>query len=105
MQPLDSAAPSSHHHPQYLRHVAEGASEHLLSSGPPSDLEKSRAATPRQHGAPRSELELDQEATAALLMLNSDRRQWRGPNGFGKGEEDRRASGGGGMSVRDLLSG
>lgn len=107
LQPLDSAAPSHQHHPQYLRHVAEGASEHLLgsSSGPPSDREKSRAATPRQHGAPRSELELDQEATAALLMLNSDRRQWRGPTGFAKGEEDRRGSGGGGMSVRDLLSG
>lgn len=35
----------------------------------------------------------DQEATAALLMLNTDRRSWSGP------------SGGRGMSVKDLLSG
>lgn len=90
LQPIDSAASQS----QHLRHIAEGATEQLSS-----DREKSRASTPRQ-GA-RSELELDQEATAALLMLNSDRRQWRGS----KGGDDRRASGAGGMSVRDLLSG
>ncbi|KAE9962444.1 hypothetical protein BLS_000308 [Venturia inaequalis] len=35
----------------------------------------------------------DHEATAALLMLNTDRRNWSGP------------SGGRGMSVKDLLSG
>jgi len=35
----------------------------------------------------------DHEATAALLMLNTDRRSWSGP------------SGGRGMSVKDLLSG
>jgi hypothetical protein len=38
------------------------------------------------------------------LMLNSDRRQWRG-TGIGKAGDGRRESGGGGMSVRDLLSG
>ncbi|KAM0723053.1 hypothetical protein Q7P37_001252 [Cladosporium fusiforme] len=92
LQPLDSGS-----HSHYLRQVAEGAADQLSS-----DREKSRAATPRQ-GA-RSELELDQEATAALLMLNSDRRQWRG-TGIGKAGDDRRGSGGGGMSVRDLLSG
>lgn len=53
----------------------------------------------------------DHEATAALLMLNTDRRSWSGlsgppsasartpTNGSGKGD------GGRGMSVRDLLSG
>jgi len=90
--PLDSSSQAHH-----LRQIAEGANDQLCS-----DREQSRAATPRQ-GA-RSELELDQEATAALLMLNSDRRQWRG-TGIGKAGDDRRGSGGGGMSVRDLLSG
>jgi hypothetical protein len=90
--PLDSSAQAHH-----LRHIAEGASDQLSA-----DREQSRTATPRQ-GA-RSELELDQEATAALLMLNCDRRQWRG-TGIGKTGDDRRGSGGGGMSVRDLLSG
>jgi hypothetical protein len=90
--PLDSSS-----HAQHLRHIAEGATDQLSS-----DREQSRTATPRQ-GA-RSELELDQEATAALLMLNCDRRQWRG-TGIGKVGDDRRGSGGGGMSVRDLLSG
>jgi hypothetical protein len=92
LQPLDSGSQAHH-----LRQIAEGATDQLSS-----DRELSRAATPRQ-GA-RSELELDQEATAALLMLNSDRRQWRG-TGIGKAGDDRRGSGAGGMSVRDLLSG
>lgn len=90
LQPLDSGSQAHH-----LRQIAEGVSEQLSA-------EQSRAATPRQ-GA-RSELELDQEATAALLMLNSDRRQWRG-TGIGKAGDERRGSGAGGMSVRDLLSG
>ena len=42
----------------------------------------------------------DREATAALLMLNSDRRAWAGGAGRGRG-----GAGGRGMSVRDLLSG
>lgn len=92
LQPLDSGSQAQH-----LRQIAEGATDQLSS-----DRELSRAATPRQ-GA-RSELELDQEATAALLMLNTDRRQWRG-SGIGKAGDGRRESGGGGMSVRDLLSG
>ena len=43
----------------------------------------------------------DHEATAALLMLNTDRRSWSSNNGSGGG------GGGAGrsMSVRDLLSG
>jgi hypothetical protein len=90
--PLDSSS-----HAQHLRQIAEGATDQLSS-----DREQSRTATPRQ--GQRSELELDQEATAALLMLNCDRRQWCG-TGIGKAGDDRRGSGGGGMSVRDLLSG
>jgi hypothetical protein len=49
-----------------------------------------------QEGGPDSVEALEQgdhEATAALLMLNTDRRSWSGP------------SGGRGMSVKDLLSG
>lgn len=90
--PLDSSSQA-----QNLRQIAEGASDQLSS-----DREQSRTATPRQ--GKRSEADLDQEATAALLMLNCDRRQWRG-TGVGKAGDDRRGSGGGGMSVRDLLSG
>ena len=41
---------------------------------------------------PQRDRDLDQEATAALLMLNTDRRDYRN------------SSGGRGMSVRDLLS-
>ena len=80
-----------------MRQVAEGAGEQVLAA---SEREVERAATPRQ--GVRNELELDQEATAALLMLNCDRRVWRGS---GSGDDGRRVSGGGGMSVRDLLSG
>lgn len=99
LQPLDASSQSQAHH---LRQIAEGA-EQLASSSSDRERETSRAATPRQ-GA-RSELELDQEATAALLMLNSDRRAWRGKAAGVAGGDDRRGSGGGGMSVRDLLSG
>jgi len=45
----------------------------------------------------------DREATAALLMLNTDRRAWAGAAGrTGKAAA---GTGGRGMSVRDLLSG
>lgn len=94
LQPLDAGSQLQAHH---LRQIAEGAEQISDDRG----REKARAATPR-HGA-RSELELDREATAALLMLNSDRRVWRGK--AAAGGDDRRGSGGGGMSVRDLLSG
>lgn len=47
----------------------------------------------------RSEQELDQEATAALLMLNNDRRSWRTSPEGGHGRSST------GMSVKDLLSG
>ena len=47
----------------------------------------------------RSEQELDQEAMAALLMLNSDRRDWRASQEHGRQKANP------GMSVRDLLTG
>jgi hypothetical protein len=115
---MDSSGSHAHH----LRQIAECASDHLQLSHERSFEKGSRRAstTPRQGtgvgggggggavAASRSELELDQEATAALLMLNSDRRQWRGvgvAKAAGDDSSSRRSSGGGGMSVRDLLSG
>lgn len=70
-----------------LRQIAEGAHE---------------LAEKRQQGR-KSDHELDQEATAALLMLNHDRRNWRqnSSNGSSGNEGDN----GRGMSVRDLLTG
>lgn len=50
-------------------------------------------------GRSEREHELDQEATAALLMLNHDRRSWKVE------KEGEKRSGTGGMSVKDLLSG
>jgi hypothetical protein len=92
-------------HAHHLRHIAESATDQLSSDRFEKPSRRS-STTPRQAttAATRSELELDQEATAALLMLNSDRRQWRG---VAKADDSnsRRSSGGGGMSVRDLLSG
>lgn len=67
----------------HLRQIVEGATE--LSA----DAQR-LAAT---HGS-RSDHELDQEATTALLMLNHDRRNWREPG------PTRSVTG---MSVRDLL--
>lgn len=78
LKPADSA--------HTLRQIAEGATE--LS-------EKHR--TTAKSG--RSEHELDQEATAALLMLNNDRRSWRSARESDSGRANA------GMSVRDLLSG
>lgn len=45
-----------------------------------------------RHQRERREQDLDHEATAALLMLNSDRRSWKGKSVRG-------------LSVNDLLSG
>ncbi|TID21511.1 HLH multi-domain protein [Venturia nashicola] len=47
----------------------------------------------RASGSVKGLEQVDQEATAALLMLNTDRRSWSGPSGAR------------GMSVKDLLSG
>nr|POE47868.1 hypothetical protein CFP56_01196 [Quercus suber] len=61
LKPVDSA-----HH---LRQIAEGATE--LSEKQRSALKSGASA------GGRSEKDLDHEATAALLMLNNDRRNWR----------------------------
>lgn len=79
LKPIDSAS--------HLRHIAEGATAEL------SDKQRcSRIG--------RSEHELDQEATAALLMLNHDRRNWRAA----QHEPEPARSSSTGMSVKDLLS-
>ena len=79
LKPMDSAS--------QLRRLAEGATE--LS-------EKQGASGHRG----TTEQELDKEATAALLMLNHDRRNWRPARQESEGQKAN-----GGMSVRDLLSG
>lgn len=78
LQALDSASQA--------RQATEGSSD--LSN-------KQRRATK----SGRNEHELDQEATAALLMLNHDRRNWRAS------KDSASSRGTGGMSVKDLLSG
>nr|OQO19551.1 hypothetical protein B0A51_13111 [Rachicladosporium sp. CCFEE 5018] len=94
LKPLDS---------QYqLRQVAENATELLAGKRRPSSTVAGVAEVREKK---RSEHEMDQEATAALLMLNSDRRQWRGINGGGGARAGDERRGEGGMSVRDLLSG
>lgn len=72
---------------EQLRQIAEGS----------SDWSEERSGS--RDG--RTEHELDQEATAALLMLNNDRRQW--PTVKHRQQDERRS--GAAMSVRDLLSG
>jgi hypothetical protein len=94
-------------HAHHLRHIAESATDQLSHDRFEKPSRRS-STTLRQAttAATRSELELDQEATAALLMLNTDRRQWRGSGvakAAGNDSSSRRSSGG--MSVRDLLSG
>jgi hypothetical protein len=80
LKPLDSA--------HQLRHIAGSASE----------LSERRRPASAKTG--RSEQELDEEATAALLMLNHDRRSWqKSQHNYEPGRT------GTGMSVRDLLSG
>lgn len=81
LKPLDSS--------QQLRQVAESASE----------LKQRQRKSSGGSRGKRSEHELDQEATAALLMLNHDRRDWRASQ---TGEGARNSTG---MSVKDLLSG
>lgn len=81
LKPVDSA--------QTLRQIAEGAND--LSD------RLNRSGGGKRN---RSEHELDQEAAAALSMLNHDRRSWRSANGNADSSRS-----GTGMSVRDLLSG
>lgn len=96
LKPMDSTL--------QLRQIAEGATE---------------LSEKRKGGGRRQEQDLDQEATAALLMLNHDRRQWRpaagpspnegsdsrGPSTVGSSGNGSGSGNGNGMSVKDLLSG
>ncbi|WPG99472.1 Hypothetical protein R9X50_00228700 [Acrodontium crateriforme] len=97
LKPIDST--------NTLRQIAEGAGDlsdrqRRPSLAPSTAAQNSHGSnTPTSTGARRSEQELDHEATAALLMLNSDRRSWRAS------QYSNTSSGTGGMSVRDLLSG
>lgn len=86
LKPIDSAA--------QLRHIAEGATE--LSEKQQQPNKRARAG--------RSEQDLDQEATAALLMLNHDRRNWTAQQQR-DANPDPSSRSSTGMSVRDLLSG
>lgn len=94
LKPLDSSSMAQQQQQQHFRQVVEGATTEVPSGKRTSSSERSG----------RSEHELDQEATAALLMLNHDRRSWqRGQKE--NGDATGRRGGGNGMSVRDLLSG
>lgn len=113
-QPSISPAllPSSHtsplmtvkHRPSYSYYSANSSAlpspafEPQTQAGGPSyaPFSLTSPALGPQEGGPGSVKELEQgdhEATAALLMLNTDRRNWSGPKGAR------------GMSVKDLLSG
>jgi len=83
LKPVDSA--------HTLRQMLESTSE--LSDRPHRSGGGKRSRSEHEH-------ELDQEAAAALSMLNNDRRSWRGANGHSDSSRS-----GTGMSVRDLLSG
>lgn len=124
---------------QSLRQIAEGANAELSesqlrsqqahrspprngSSGGSSNGNGNGNGNGNDHGngsgRKRSEHELDHEASAALLMLNHDRRSWVGGSegaSAGNGTNAKRrtlaagtggsSSSSGGMSVKDLLSG
>jgi hypothetical protein len=87
---------STEHHRHYsysassVASPAFGPQSHTYGRGPPS-TSNSTLTSP----ALLPQRDLDQEATAALLMLNSDRRGAGGGVNSGTGR---------GMSVRDLLS-
>ncbi|KXT13254.1 hypothetical protein AC579_1734 [Pseudocercospora musae] len=89
LKPLDSAG--------HLRQIAEGATELSEKHG---HSQAQRLASKGRRD--ESEHQMDQEATAALLMLNHDRRSWKAANAPREEGGDSRSSG---MSVRDLLSG
>jgi hypothetical protein len=103
LKPVDSSAPT-------LRQIAEGANE--LNEKQRLAATAAAKAAKANGKSDRSEHELDQEATAALLMLNNDRRNWRAgqqqpppPPSQSQPESDPTSRSSTGMSVRDLLSG
>jgi hypothetical protein len=107
---VDSSAPT-------LRQIAEGANELNEKQRLTATAVAAAKANQANGKSGRSEHELDQEATAALLMLNNDRRNWRAgqhpppPLSHSQSqsqpqpESDPTSRSSTGMSVRDLLSG
>ncbi|KAK5168346.1 uncharacterized protein LTR77_006916 [Saxophila tyrrhenica] len=101
---------STHTSPAFGPQISQGSYREVFGLGSPAlqpldsrkggegALKKQRSESGK---VARSEQELDQEATAALLMLNHDRRSWKGRQSEGSGT----GRSGTGMSVRDLLSG
>lgn len=99
---------SHHHHHQSSTHHSQ---QHQHNAAyPPLSLSASTSPTIMPNNA--NNKEQDHEATAALLMLNQDRRSTKGGSGSG-GSGSSHAStsmntceraGGRGMSVKDLLS-
>ncbi|KAF2768018.1 hypothetical protein EJ03DRAFT_275027 [Teratosphaeria nubilosa] len=89
LKPVDGSA-------QSLRQIAEGATQ--LNE---TRRRQSRSSASHNAKGDRTEQDLDQEAAAALSMLNNDRRNWRGADAT----PTRNGNAAGGMSVRDLLSG
>ncbi|KAH9835522.1 transcriptional regulator [Teratosphaeria destructans] len=100
LKPVDGSA-------QSLRQIAEGATQ--LNE---TRRIQSRGRASHHAKGDRTEQELDQEAAAALSMLNHDRRNWGGADPGSQSTSGpvaetatRNGSAAGGMSVRDLLSG
>lgn len=81
------------------RQAAEGATE-MKEKHTHSQAQR---VPPKGGRRDDSEHQMDQEATAALLMLTHDRRSWRAVNVPREDGGDSRSNGG--MSVRELLSG
>ena len=98
-----------------LSHAPNSGSREVFGLGSPAlkpldALQRSGQSVTKTRGPPsaqpsqmsqgrQSQSELDKEATAALLMLNNDRRDWRSARESDVGRDSS------GMSVKDLLSG
>lgn len=107
---ISTAIAAAEHH----RHYSYSSATTSPAIGPgwgvgyaPSNHSASGSTLPSPALGPLRERDLDQEATAALLMLNSDRRGMVGSSSGGGTNANGGGGGSGsgrGMSVRDLLS-
>ncbi|KAF3769130.1 hypothetical protein M406DRAFT_249292 [Cryphonectria parasitica EP155] len=100
-----TGVPSYEHHRHYSFHSATtspavGPGWGMPSYAPSNQSAAGSALTSPALGPLREERDLDQEATAALLMLNTDRRG----TVSGRSGETNSSNPARGMSVRDLLS-
>lgn len=102
---LSGAVAAAEHHRHYSYSSGIGGASPAIGPGwaaaAYSHSAVGSALTSPALGPLREERDLDHEATAALLMLNSDRRGLGGSGGNGSGIT---SNSGRGMSVRDLLS-